>query len=302
MPKQKEDMIGKRFGKLVVLEELEPYISPKGKKDRRFLCLCDCTRTCIKIMSNLKRPTRKDGVISCGMCLPNTEHIHEKKKYLIGEKFTNTHGSSYTIIGYVEGEGSHNKRLIKFDEDGYEKIVQTGEIKTGLIKYYLDKTYFGVGCAGMPYASMHPLYERWRSMLNRCYCKSSPSYQQYGAKGVIVSEELLNFRNYIEIVSQLPHYEDLLREPQKWDIDKDLKSVNKIYSKDTITIMDHIENIKVSSQRKPVEQIDLDGNLVAVYASRQEAEEQTGIHAPNIIAAIQGKTKTAGGYYWKEHE
>lgn len=32
----------KKFGKLIVIKEVKPYISPSGKKIRKYLCKCDC--------------------------------------------------------------------------------------------------------------------------------------------------------------------------------------------------------------------------------------------------------------------
>ena len=44
MPKAK-DLTGKVFGHLTVIGLGEPYISPKGYKQRRWHCQCDCGRT-----------------------------------------------------------------------------------------------------------------------------------------------------------------------------------------------------------------------------------------------------------------
>jgi hypothetical protein len=39
----KLQLIGQRFGRLVVKEELDPYVAPSsGKKTRKYLCECDC--------------------------------------------------------------------------------------------------------------------------------------------------------------------------------------------------------------------------------------------------------------------
>jgi hypothetical protein len=43
--------------------------------------------------------------------------------------------------------------------------------------------------------SHHPLYYRWNNMLARCYCKSSLSYRNYGARGITVDER---WRGYPE--------------------------------------------------------------------------------------------------------
>ena len=42
MVKVKEDLTGKKFGKLTVLHQIEDYIKPSGKKVAQWLCECDC--------------------------------------------------------------------------------------------------------------------------------------------------------------------------------------------------------------------------------------------------------------------
>lgn len=39
---RKVDLKNKRFGKLLVIEECEAYISPKGYKKSQWLCKCNC--------------------------------------------------------------------------------------------------------------------------------------------------------------------------------------------------------------------------------------------------------------------
>lgn len=89
-------------------------------------------------------------------------------------------------------------------------------------------------------------------MIGRCYNKNHCGYKSYGAKGVRVSDELLNFRNYVDIVEKLPNYKLLLENPKGWDIDKDYKSISsKIYSKDTLCIMkkEKILSWKIKAKR-----------------------------------------------------
>lgn len=54
--------IGHRFGRLKVLGELDPT---KGKRHRRFLCLCDCGQQKEVFLNNLKKPIG-EGTVSCG--------------------------------------------------------------------------------------------------------------------------------------------------------------------------------------------------------------------------------------------
>ena len=55
------------------------------------------------------------------------------------------------------------------------------------------------------------------------------------------------------------------------------------------------------NQKKTVMQMDLQGNIIAVYESIVEAHRQTGIDKSSISHACSGiqKRKTAGGYEWK---
>lgn len=53
------------------------------------------------------------------------------------------------------------------------------------------------------------------------------------------------------------------------------------------------------SQRKAVEQLNDDGNVIARYESGKEAGRQTGISDGNIIRCCRGNAKHAGGYRWR---
>lgn len=50
---------------------------------------------------------------------------------------------------------------------------------------------------------------------------------------------------------------------------------------------------------RPVEQIDLNGNVIKEYPSYREAERQTGISGIDKVCAGSKYRKTAGGYKWR---
>ena len=58
------DLVGNRYGKLVVMNEEQPIVWRNGKKSRRFKCLCDCGKTTIVSFSAIVYGFTK----SCG-CL-----------------------------------------------------------------------------------------------------------------------------------------------------------------------------------------------------------------------------------------
>lgn len=82
--KNKDDFIGKRFGRLVVLEKAEPYISPKGYRKTRYLCQCDCGNK--KIIT--KNALVSHNTVSCGCW--NNEKRHKpssQRRDLVGQRF-----------------------------------------------------------------------------------------------------------------------------------------------------------------------------------------------------------------------
>ncbi len=42
MVKVKESLVGKQFGRLTVIEQVEDYVSPKGKHRAKYSCKCTC--------------------------------------------------------------------------------------------------------------------------------------------------------------------------------------------------------------------------------------------------------------------
>lgn len=83
------DLTGQRFGRLVVIEQAEDYISPKGAKRVRWFCQCDCGNTCVAHGSSLKgRQTS-----SCG-CL-------QRKRTKEANKSKRTHGKKHTRLYHI---------------------------------------------------------------------------------------------------------------------------------------------------------------------------------------------------------
>ena len=56
--------MGQRFGKLIVIEKAEDYISPKGKHESKWFCKCDCGNVKVVRQSDLRSGKTK----SCGHC------------------------------------------------------------------------------------------------------------------------------------------------------------------------------------------------------------------------------------------
>lgn len=62
--KPRVNIIGNKYGFLTVMEEVDRYISPSGKPQRRFKCQCNCGNITYVNYYNLTRP--KNPTVSCG--------------------------------------------------------------------------------------------------------------------------------------------------------------------------------------------------------------------------------------------
>ena len=61
----------------------------------------------------------------------------------------------------------------------------------------------------------------------------------------------------------------------------------------------HAHDTGLTTSKKPVEQLNLDGNLIATFESMREASDKTKTHKDAISHVCCGKAKTAGGYKWR---
>lgn len=115
-----DDLLGKGFGRLVVIGRAENYLSPNGQKHSCWLCQCECGNKKVVRGSYLRNGTTK----SCG-CL------HKENASKIMKKFNKYDLSGEYGIGYT-----HNDEIFYFDIDDYEKIKEYCWHTTG----YRDKT------------------------------------------------------------------------------------------------------------------------------------------------------------------
>lgn len=79
-----KDLTGQRFGRLVALRESStPYISPKGKPARRWVCRCDCGKEITVLQNALTSKTHP--TLSCGCSRSDT--MRSKAIDMTGQRF-----------------------------------------------------------------------------------------------------------------------------------------------------------------------------------------------------------------------
>lgn len=152
MVKVKNDLTGWKQpnGKLTVIQQVDDYIYPNGKKSDKWLCQCECGEFTIVLGARIKNETTK----SCG-CYNKESH----KKF-----------NTYDLSGeYGIGWSSNTNEPFYFDLEDYEVIkdhcwrVQTIRGYRKLTTWYKGKTislHAMLGHSNCDHADRNPLNNR----------------------------------------------------------------------------------------------------------------------------------------------
>lgn len=124
MVKTKEDLTGKRFGRLIVLKQIEDYVVPSGRHHPQWLCSCDCGKENVKVLGT----SLKNGhTRSCG-CL-REENL---------KTASTTHGDSYSkLYGVYKSiiDRCYNPNNKRFKDYGGRGITVCDEWKDSYISF-----------------------------------------------------------------------------------------------------------------------------------------------------------------------
>ena len=108
MPRQCEDLVGRKFGRLEVVARAPDYIRNDGRKEVMWECRCSCgnPNTVIVMSGNLKRKNR--GTKSCGcigrevssaMAKQSVKEMHKKNHKTNQYDLSGEYGIGYTSNG-----------------------------------------------------------------------------------------------------------------------------------------------------------------------------------------------------------
>lgn len=176
-----------KFGRLKVISETEPRISPKGRRDRMWKCVCDCGNVVSVSASHLLSGHTK----SCG-CLQR-ERASES--------------SAIDLSGNVFGKLKVIERISEIGEKArYKCVCECGNIIEVLGCNLVKGTTKSCGCIRKEVTGklkykhgLHEtrLYQTWENMKSRCYNKKNSHYNRYGGRGITICDEWLeDFTNF----------------------------------------------------------------------------------------------------------
>ena len=182
-----EDLKGKRFGKLVVLDRV----------DSKWKCICDCGNITFANASNLKSGNTK----SCG-CLTKTKDL------------TNMRFGRLVAIKRITPDGSKRPIWLCKCDCGNQCKVGGYDLRVGHTRscgcLLRDRMKFLNRKHGL---SNTRLYDTWIHMKRRCYDETNSHYKSYGARGIKICDEWLNdkdgFVNFYNWAMSNGYKEDL---------------------------------------------------------------------------------------------
>lgn len=218
---RKIDLIGQKFGRLTVLEEAEPYISPQGVKARRYKCLCECGKSTVVSTNQLRR----GGTVSCG-CFHRDQQKQSpllQPKDIAGQKF-----GTLTAIKSV-GSATKNRALWECVCDCGAVVVKVGaDLRSGHIKSCGDRSKHAYKHG----AYKDRLFKVYTDMKQRCYNPNNHGYNDYGGRGITVCQEWANnYGEFRDWAYSNGYKEEILPNGvNKWTIDR--IDNNKGYSPD----------------------------------------------------------------------
>ena len=199
----KENLVNKRFGFLVVTENISP-----AKPMERWQCLCDCGSTKIVKTCDLKTGFIK----SCG-CIEKTKKENADKK-LLGKTF-----GKLTVLSLSDLKKSKLRYWNCQCECGNTCVIRGASLESGLTKSC------GCICASDSFASAiservtkhggsrnnkdrkrerSKEYNSWRGMRDRCLNPNHSSFKRYGSKGISICIEWDDFSVFLKDMGKMP--------------------------------------------------------------------------------------------------
>ena len=133
----------------------------------------------------------------------------------------------------------------------------------------VDATFAGVA-SGVG-ANGHPLLGTWMGMIQRCYDKNSVGYKNYGARGVHVCDEWLEFINFARDAELLPGWQNKLTEPGMYELDKDIQGDGFCYSRANCSWVTRQENADARAEWRYT--VEKEGRLYSFVNPTQFARE-----------------------------
>ena len=129
----------------------------------------------------------------------------QKKSIKFNKKYENVKHKDFIITGRYISCSPNSLYFVKFN-NGIEKLVSLPNLKSALEESYNIKNPFKSyashgGVVGRNNFKKTKKYLRaqilWQNMMARCHDANHPNYEEYGKKGIFVTQRWRNFSNFL---------------------------------------------------------------------------------------------------------
>lgn len=169
---------------------------------------------------------------------------------------SSTYGDYY-IVPNSQRSASFGGRMrpvvtIQFIQTGYKEEIRKDCADDGRVRDPFFPKVYGKGFLGQKFnepmnRETKNLHKVWEAMLQRCYSPAFSQYKDYGARGIYVAEEWLNFSVFCKEVKGLPNWYRKKRNLEAYSLDKDYYGSN-CYSSSTCVWLSHRHNTLYTSR------------------------------------------------------
>lgn len=139
------------------------------------------------------------------------------------------------------------------------------------------------------------LYLIWKSINSRCSNKKDVSYNLYGGQGINVCDEWLDYTNFYNWAMSNGYNNH--SDSNKLFINR--KDIHSDYSPCNCYWSTHTQYTKKHRTSLPVELIDKQENVIAIFDSAKNASDATNIPVQNILRVCQGHIRTTYNTQWR---
>ncbi|MBD7937022.1 hypothetical protein H9655_08260 [Cytobacillus sp. Sa5YUA1] len=143
----------------------------------------------------------------------------------------------------------------------------------------------------------HKLYNRWKSMMDRCYNPNHVKYKFYGGKGIRVCERWRDFWNFVEDIDNMRNGHLLYL--KGYQLDKD-KSGRSVYSLNNCCVITAEENRRIANEKQKQSIFAINNNEKIKFDSIAEASRKLNIKDGTLRRYVKNGKRHSSGYRFQK--
>ena len=218
---------------------------------------------------------------------------------IIGKKFKSNNCNEYIVLKESDKKYSYEIEFDSVNDVKFKTVAMRSNIIRGKVKNLYYPTILGIAYLGSVNVKENAIiYNRWKSMINRCYNPKDLQYKNYGGRGITVCERWKSFENFLEDFPSLDGFDE--NNLSNLQLDKDIKIPNnKTYAPDTCLLISQKDNMQERNDRNNKWFIAIDPNGKKYESNNQlDFARKNNLHNGRMSEVLNGKVKTKRHKGW----